>query len=110
MRAALLALMLPGCMASTPQHGQTPAQVQACSSDSTWHNILTTASGILAGGASTEATVAAADPGAGKPLAIGGAITAGVGGGLLLAGEAFGQAYTAQGCGAGAGPADAGAE
>lgn len=96
--ASALTLALCGCMASVQQPGQTPAQAQACVANAEAHNWLTGAAGVLAGGATTQASVAAADPNASHALAVSGAITAGVAAGALLSGEYFGGAYASQGC------------
>lgn len=88
-----------GCMVSVAQPGQTPAQVDACTTDATAHNVLLGAAGILAGGAATQASVGATqDPNVNKTLAVSGAITAGVAGGLTLAAGLFDNAYTNDGC------------
>lgn len=88
------------CMAANQQPGQTPAQVQACSTDATIHNVLTIASGVLAGGATTEATVAglAKDDTTKNDLAIAGAVTAGVAGAAVLASQIVTSAYNNDGC------------
>lgn len=88
-----------GCMVAIPQPGQTPQQVSACTTDATWHNVTQGAAGVLAGGAATEASVAATqDPNVGKTLAVSGAITAGVAGGLTLVSALLGNVYTSDGC------------
>jgi len=96
---AFLGLTCTGCEAFTALPGQTPAQVQACSTDLSAHNWLAGASGVIGGTAATQAGVAALEsPGPAHTLAISGAITGGVAAGLLLAAEYFGAASTSSGC------------
>lgn len=101
--AALLMLValsvgVSGCMVALPQPGQTPAQVQACSTDATLHNILLYTSGGLTTTAGVEASVASQTPSASQGLAIAGAITAGAAA-LALGGSTFvANTYNADGC------------
>ena len=90
-----------GCMVAIPQPGQTPAQVQACSSDATVHNIAAWSAGVLAAGGTTEASIAAADsnPTVQKDLAITGIATAALAGVATLTAETEANAYNSQGCG-----------
>jgi hypothetical protein len=101
--APLLALCFAasGCMVAIPQPGQTPAQVQACSTDATLRNIalgtaggLTTAAGVQAAVASQEGS----NQGLTQALAVSGAITAGVAAVLVGGSALLGQTYNADGC------------
>jgi len=97
---ATVELNVCGCMASTPQPGQTPAQVAACSADAALHNIAVYSAGILAAAGAAEGAVAATEsqPATEHALAVGGIVTAAVAGGATLAAELLGASYAGQGC------------
>lgn len=88
-----------GCMAAVQQPGQTPAQVSACSTDATLHNVLLGAAGILTTGTATEASIAATqDANVSKTLAITGAATGGAAAALLGASVLVAQTYNNDRC------------
>lgn len=97
----ILACTMSGCMASIAQPGQTPAQLQACSTDATLHNISAYVAGAAAVGATTEASFAAAEssPSTQQGLAIAGIATAAVAGLATLGSQLTLAAYNSDGCG-----------
>lgn len=100
MRVAILGLSLAGCMAATPLPTQTPAQVSACSSDATWHNVTGWAASALGAGTTAESAAGAAvsDANTKTTLAVAGIVTGAVGLATALASQAFASAYGADGC------------
>jgi hypothetical protein len=91
-------MLTAGCMQSIPQPGQTPAQVQACSTDATLTNVLHGTAGSLGAVDVAAGAVALAVPGAATAMTIvsiaGGALAAGSTGWATLTS----QAYANDGC------------
>jgi hypothetical protein len=97
---ATVELNVCGCEFAVAQPGQTPAQVQACSTDATLHNVAVYGAGVLAAAGAAEGAVAATEsqPSTEHALAVSGIVTAAVAGGATLAAELLGASYTSQGC------------
>lgn len=97
----LLVVSTTGCMVAIPQPGQSPQQVQACTTDATLRNIALGTAGGLTTAAGVEAAVAtqeSGNQGLSQGLAVAGAITAGVGAVLVGGSALLGQTYVSDGC------------
>jgi len=96
---AFVSLSSTACMVAIPQPGQTPAQVQTCSTDATLHNVALYAAGVLSTGAATEAAIASQESGnTAQALGVAGLVTAGVGAAAVAGSAILGQAYNNDGC------------